>query len=142
MPSPGDKEPRPFVRNDESKRLRAAYSLASAFANATAGFVYVLASQRNMKIHVTIGVLAIALGFLFSISALEWLAIVICIGAVIALECVNTAIESVVDLVSPDYHELAKRAKDCAAAAVFVAAIGAVAVEAIVLVPRIVALVL
>ena len=137
MVSPSGRDPRPFVRNDESKRSKAAYPLASAFSNAGAGFVYALVSQRNMKIHLSIGVIAIVLGVVFSISAFEWLAIVICIGAVIALECVNTAIESLVDLVTPDYHELAKRAKDCAAAAVFVAAIGAVVVEAIVLLPRI-----
>ena len=140
MPSPSAQDPRPFVRNDESKRSREAYPLASAFSNAGAGFVYALVSQRNMKIHLSIGVLAIVLGIAFSISAFEWLAIVICIGMVIALECVNTAIESVVDLVAPDHCELAKRAKDCAAAAVLVAAIGAVVVEAIVLLPRIAAL--
>ena len=137
MPRSSGQDSQPFVRNEESKRSRAAYSLVSAFSNAGEGFTYTLISQRNMKIHLSVGVLAIVLGIAFSISALEWLAIVICIGAVIALECVNTAIESVVDLVTPDHRELAKRAKDCAAAAVLIAAISAVAVEAIVLLPRI-----
>lgn len=130
----------PFVRNDESKREGAAYSLASAFANAGAGFAFAFRTQRNMKIHLAVAVVALALGFAFSIAPAEWLAVVVCIVVVFALECLNTAVESVVDLVSPGYHELAKRAKDCAAAAVFVAAIGAVVVEAVILVPRIVAL--
>lgn len=130
----------PFVRNDDSKRSRAAYSLAAAFANAGSGFGYALHTQRNMKIHLCVAVVAVALGVAFSLSPLEWIAIAICICAVFALECLNTAVESVVDLVSPEYHMLAKHAKDCAAAAVFVAAIGAVAVEAIILLPRIFAL--
>ncbi len=67
-------------------------------------------------------------------------AIVICIVLVLAAECLNTAVESVVDLVSPDYAELAKHAKDCAAGAVLVCALGAVAVAAAVFVPRLAAL--
>lgn len=145
MPSggkrPGPGSGTPFVRNDESKREGAAYSLGSAFANAAKGFAYSLASQRNMKIHLVVGIIAVALGFLFSITAVEWLAVVLCIVVVMALECVNTAIESVVDLVSPDYHPLAGKAKDCAAAAVFLAAIGAVVVEAIIIVPRLLSIV-
>lgn len=131
----------PLVRNDESKRDRERYSLGSAFSNAGAGIVYALRTQRNMKIHLAVGLVAIVLGFVLQIDAASWLAIIVCIALVIALECMNTAIESVVDLVSPRYHELAKRAKDCAAGAVFIAAIGAVVVEAVIILPKLVALV-
>ena len=130
-----------FVRNAASKRAGAGYSLAHAFACAGAGIAFAFRTQRNMKIHALIAAIAVALGFAFSIDAASWLAIIVCIALVIALECVNTAIESVVDLVSPDYHDLAKHAKDCAAGAVYIAAIAAVAVEAVVIVPRVVALV-
>ncbi len=59
----------------------------------------------------------------------------------LAAECFNTALESVVDLVSPEYPELAKHAKDCAAGAVLVCALGAVVVAAAVFVPRLLALI-
>ena len=79
-------------------------------------------------------------GSALGIDAASWAAIVICIVLVLAAECLNTAVESVVDLVSPDYAELAKHAKDCAAGAVLVCALGAVAVAAAVFVPRLAAL--
>ena len=129
-----------FVRNDQHKRDGAHYGLASAFRNAAAGGLFALRTQRNMKIHVAVAVVAIVLGFVFRIDPAEWLAVIISIALVFAAECANTAIESVVDLVSPGYHELAKRAKDCAAAAVFVCALGAVAVEAVIILPRLFAL--
>ena len=64
---------------------------------------------------------------------------VLCIALVMALEIVNTAIESIVDLASPEWHILAKRAKDCAAGAVYLAAFASVVVAAIVFVPRLIA---
>ena len=76
-----------------------------------------------MKIHLGIAVLAVALGFALRIDGASWAAVILCIAAVFAAECVNTAIESVVDLVSPEYHELARRAKDCGAGAVLVFAV-------------------
>ena len=97
-------------------------------------------TQRNMKIHFAVGAAAVLLGAALGIDAASWAAIVICIVLVLAAECLNTAVESVVDLVSPDYAELAKHAKDCAAGAVLVCALGAVAVAAAVFVPRLAAL--
>ncbi len=125
-----------FVRNEETKRSCVAYQLDKAFANAWAGFVTAFTTQRNMKIHVCVAVFVIVVGFAFKISVLEWVAITLCIAAVFAFECVNTALESVVDLVSPAYHTLAKRAKDCAAAAVLVAAMASVVVGALIILPR------
>ena len=64
--------------------------------------------------------------------------IAVCIGVVLAGECINTAIESVVDLVSPEFHELAKHAKDCAAGAVLVESIAALFVAAFIFLPPII----
>ena len=121
-----------FVRNRADKDSRARFSLGRAFSCAWEGVVYTARTQRNMKIHFAVGAAAVLLG--------AALAIVICIVLVLAAECLNTAVESVVDLVSPDYAELAKHAKDCAAGAVLVCALGAVAVAAAVFVPRLAAL--
>lgn len=88
-----------------------------------------------MKIHLAVAVLALVLGFILRIDQVGWLAIVVCIALVISAECINTSIESVVDLVSPDYHEKARIAKDCSAAAVLVLAILSLVVAAFVYIP-------
>lgn len=131
-----------FVRNARDKGAGSRFSLAHAFSCAGAGVVHALRTQRNMKIHAAVAVVAVALGLAFGIEPAEWAAIIVCIGTVFAAECLNTAIEAVVDLVSPGYHELARHAKDCAAGAVFVCAVAAVAVAAAVFLPRIAALAL
>lgn len=125
-----------FVRNEADKKHGSHFSLACAFSCAAAGVIHAVRTQRNMKIHLVVAVLAIVLGFLLGIDAPSWTAIVLVITAVFATECLNTAIEALVDLVSPDYHELARYAKDCAAGAVLICALSAVVVAFIVFVPR------
>ncbi len=98
--------------------------------------IFASARGRNFKVQSAFALLAIALGLGFGIDAASWLAIFVCIGCVLGGECFNTALESVVDLVSPGYHDLAKRAKDCAAGAVLVMSFASVAVAAIIFVPK------
>ena len=132
-----------FVRHageDRSEGKRG-FPLARAFSCAWEGIVYAFVSQRNLKIHSAFALVAVILGFVLDISEAGWLAVVLCIALVMALEIANTAIESVVDLVSPEWHILAKRAKDCAAGAVYFAAFASIVVACIVFVPRIVAFV-
>ncbi len=76
--------------------------------------------EKHFKIHLVATLLCIALGFFLNISAIEWFAILICIGAVLALEMINTAIEHLVDLVEPNYNPKAGAIKDLAAGAVLV----------------------
>ena len=115
-------------------------SLARAFACAFAG-IGNASRGRNFKIECAVGMLAIVLGLAFRISQLEWIAVVICIGLVLGLECANTAIESAVDLAAPHYDELAKRAKDCSAGSVLVASIAALIVGIVLFAPRILAII-
>lgn len=129
-----------FVRNRADKDARARFSLGRAFSCAWGGIAYTTRTQRNMKIHFAVAVAAVVLGVVLAIDALSWAAIAICIAIVLAAECLNTALESVVDLVSPGYAELAKHAKDCAAGAVLVCALCAAVVAAAVFVPRLLAL--
>lgn len=91
--------------------------------------------ERNMRIHAGFAIAACVLGIILGIDPPAWLAIMICICLVFALEILNTALEALVDLVSPEYHELAKRAKDCSAGAVLVCAIGSLIVAAIIFLP-------
>lgn len=117
-----------------------AQSLASSFKCAAAGIVHACKTQRNFKIELGFAGAAIVLGVVFAIDAAKWATIAVCIGAVLAGECVNTAMESVVDLVSPEYHELAKHAKDCAAGAVLVMSLASLAVAAFIFLPSMIGL--
>ena len=78
---------------------------------------------------------AIIAGFVFGVEALEWCALVLCIALVFAAEGMNTAIESLADAVHPDQHPLVGRAKDVAAGAVLLCAIGSAVVGAIIFLP-------
>ena len=115
-------------------------SLAKAFGYAFSG-IAAASRERNFRIELCFAVAAIVLGFAFQISLPEWLAVVICIGAVLGLECINTALEAVVDIASPDFNPLAGRAKDCCAGAVLIMSIAAFIVGFVLFAPRLLALV-
>lgn len=117
------------VKPNRDLAWRIAPNLIISFKYAWAGLRYAFITQRNFRIHVVIGTLAIGLGVFLQLKAVEMAVIGITIGLVLALELLNTAIESVVDLtVKQAYHELAKIAKDCAAGAVLVSAIASLLV--------------
>ncbi len=113
-----------------------AANLFVSFKYAWSGIVYALKTQRNFRIHVSIGTLAICLGIFLHLRSVEIAVISLTSGLVLVMELLNTAIESVVDLtVKQAYHELAKIAKDCAAGAVLVSALTAVVVAGVLLLP-------
>ena len=113
---------------------------AASFRFAFQGLTDLFRTQPNARIHLVITVAALAAGAYLGLSPLEWVAVALCVALVLGLEAVNTALEYLTDLVSPEYHPLAGKAKDAAAAAVLLAAAGAVAVGAIVFLPKIYAL--
>ncbi len=100
----------------------------AGFGYAFAGLWYALRTQRNMWVHVIIAVLAIALGIVLHISAVEFAMIFVAITGVFITEMFNTVFELCVDLASPEYHPLAKIAKDVAAGAVLLSAMLAVVI--------------
>ena len=110
-------------------------SLGSAFKNAWAGIAQA-ARGRNFKIELGFGVVAVVLGVALRIDFAEWAVVCLCIGVVLGGECANTALEALVDLVSPEYHDLARIAKDCAAGAVFITSIASLFVAAFVYLPK------
>jgi diacylglycerol kinase (ATP) len=95
-------------------------SLKRSFLFALQGMRIAFATERNIRIMLAGMVFAIVMGIILRIDAVGWAVIVICSGAVLSTELINTAIETVVDLVSPEFHPLAGRAKDVAAAASWV----------------------
>ncbi|MBF2068040.1 MAG: diacylglycerol kinase family protein [Calothrix sp. C42_A2020_038] len=129
----------PVVSQERQLSWKVASNLLVSFKYAWAGISYAFRTQRNFRIHVCVGTLAIALSLFLHLQAVEIAVIGVTSGLVLALELVNTAIESLVDLtVKQTYHELAKIAKDCAAAAVLVSALVAVLVAATLLLPPLV----
>ncbi len=130
------------VSPDRELSWRVATNLWISFRYAWGGIRYAFRSQRNFRIHVLIGGVAIAASFALHLPTVHIAVIVLTCGAVMAMELLNTALESVVDLtVQQTYHELAKIAKDCAAAAVMIFALVAVAIALLLLLPPFVTLV-
>lgn len=110
-------------------------SILMSFQFAIRGFAYVIRTQRNAKIHCLFFAAVIVMSTFLKVPMAHLATLVLTCGFVIVAEIVNTAIETVVDLASPDHHELAGRAKDVAAGAVFCSALFAVAVGLILLGP-------
>lgn len=110
-----------------------------SFRHAFRGLSDVFRSQPNARIHLLAAATVGGAGFFFGISRSEWLVLIGWMAVVIALEALNTAIEHLTDLVSPGHHRLAGKAKDAAAAAVLVAAIGAAISGIVVFWPKIAA---
>jgi diacylglycerol kinase (ATP) len=92
------------------------------------GIMWAARTQRNLRYHFIISVVVVVLALAFRVSALELIFLALAIALVFFAELVNTAIEVIVDLASPDFHPLARRAKDVAAGAVLVSCVGAVVI--------------
>ena len=107
-----------------------------SFICAVNGLVYTLRTQRNTRIELAATVTVIIAGIWLRIRPVEWALLALTVGVILALEAVNSAIEALVDLVSPEYHELARIAKDCAAGAMLFAVLGALGVAASIFGPR------
>jgi diacylglycerol kinase len=112
-----------------------AVSRAASFGHALAGLAHMLGSQPNARIHSAATLAVIALGLWLGLGRIEWAVLSATVGLVWASECFNTAIESVVDLASPDLHPLARIGKDVAAAGVLVASAAAVIIGLLILGP-------
>ncbi|MCU0471637.1 MAG: diacylglycerol kinase family protein [Arcicella sp.] len=97
------------------------------------GVVELIKSENNFRIHLLAVLVVTITGFWIDFSEAEWLAVIIIMGGVLAFEALNTAIEAVVDLVSPDFHPLAKKAKDVAAGAVLLFVIFALIAAVVIL---------
>ena len=108
-----------------------------SFGHAFRGLAILLRSQHNARIHAVATILVVAAGVLFGFSPVEWALIALAIVCVWVAEALNTAIEFVADLASPEHHPLAGKAKDVAAGAVLVAAIGSLIVGALVFGPHV-----
>lgn len=120
---------RPLLHNRSVSRV-------ASFGHALRGVKLLLVGQVNARLHLLAATLAVLLGAWLGISRIEWALLSAVIGLVLCAEALNTGIEIVVDLVSPQWHRLARDAKDMAAAGVLLASLGALATGAWIFLPR------
>jgi len=93
-------------------------------------------SQRNFIVQLVISGLVAVAGFLFQLTTVEWCIVLLCIAGVLSLELLNSAIEQIVDLISPDYSLFAKQVKDMAAGAVLIGAVVSAIIGLIIFIPK------
>lgn len=106
-----------------------------SFRNAFAGWWFVIRTQRNAWIHTVASIVVILAAFWLQLSLGNWALVIIAIAMVWTAEFLNTALEAVVDLASPDHHDLARIGKDVGAAAVLIAAASSALIGLLVLGP-------
>lgn len=111
-----------------------------SFTCAVHGLAYTLRTQRNTWIEFAAAVVVVVAGVVLHIEPVEWAVLALTVFVILALEAVNSAVEAIVDMVSPNYHELARIAKDAAAGAMLFAVIGSLCVAVAIFGPRILAL--
>lgn len=112
-----------------------------SFGYAWKGIRSFVANEPNAWIELTVAVLTLIAGYFFKIETFEWIAVIFCIGMVLAAEAVNTAIERLVDFVSPEKNSLAGNVKDIAAGAVLICSIAATIIGLIIFLPYIIHLI-
>ncbi len=125
-----------MVSRDEIKK-RGLKRFLLSFKYSIQGLKVAYRDEQSLLIHLVLTTLAVIAGFFFKISATEWLIIVILVTLVLGAELVNTAIEAVVDLVTGEYHELAKYAKDLSSASVFIYSMLSLVGGGIIFIPKI-----
>lgn len=111
-----------------------------SFTYAWKGILTCAGHEQNITFHLVAATVVVVAGFFFNITHTEWMVVMLCIGTVITAELFNSAIERLVDLVSPEWQKIAGEVKDIAAGAVLVTAITAAIVGLIVFLPYVIAL--
>jgi diacylglycerol kinase len=110
-------------------------NILESFRFAFVGLWYALRTQRNTRIHLSIAAAVVVVGLCLNLSHVQWAVLTLTIGFVLVSEMLNTVAETLVDLISPGYHPLAKVVKDVTAGAVLLTAIVSVVVGLLVLGP-------
>jgi diacylglycerol kinase len=120
-----------MANNDQSEL----YSRVKSFQNAFHGWWYVIRTQHNAWIHALVSLVVLSLALWLRLSTNDWAILILAIIMVWIAEFMNTAMEVVIDLYSPDIHPLAKVAKDVSAAAVMLGAVGAIIIGLLIMGP-------
>jgi diacylglycerol kinase len=111
-------------------------SRLESFRFAMNGLLLLLKNEHNSRIHILASIIAIVMGIIMKLDHYEWALLIIVIGAVFLTELLNSSIESLGDLVDPEWNELIMQAKDYSAAAVLISAIVAIVVGGLIFIPK------
>jgi diacylglycerol kinase (ATP) len=125
---------------DLRPRDRFFWGRMQSFRYAAQGFAFMLRTQHNAWIHAALTAIVVSAGAAFRVSLVEWCLLILAMASVWTAESINTALEIIVDIASPDYRPAAGHAKDVGAAAVLLCSIGAATVGAIIFLPHVLAL--
>ncbi|MCI6932883.1 MAG: diacylglycerol kinase family protein [Tenericutes bacterium] len=120
------------------KKVLSIKRLRKSFGYAFKGIDDVIKHEPNMKIHVVVAILVVIMAFILKVSIIEWIILVLLIGAVLAAETINTTIENLVDMYTKEYDEKAKIVKDTAAGTVLILAITSAIIGLIIFIPKII----
>lgn len=120
--------------------MKSPKQLLKSIGHAFTGFFTALKDETSLKIQLTLGVLAIAFAFYFQISSVEWIAVVLCIAAVLSAETMNSAIENLSDKITLEQDPYIKKAKDMGAGAVLVVATASIIIACIIFIPKFMAI--
>ena len=113
------------------------YSVVQAFGYAFRGLGSFFSKEKNGRVQLAIGIVTVILSFMLSISIKEWIAILLCIGLVLSLEMINSALEKLCDLVHPSFHPSVKIIKDISAGAVLWASLISAIIGLLIFLPKI-----
>lgn len=122
-------------RNNKSFGIKRIFA---SVKNSWNGLKVAYKNEQSMYIHLVCTVILLLLSFLLKISLIQWLIIIAIIGLTLVVELINTAIESTVDLVTKEFHPLAKVAKDTASAAEFVLSVTSAIIALMIFVPKLI----
>ncbi len=106
-----------------------------SFGFALDGFLCLLKTEHNFRIHLLAAILVISFGLFFEITKWEWIAVILCISGVISAEAINSSLEKICDVVSPQKNSVIGMAKDMAAFAVLILALAAFAIGCLIFIP-------
>lgn len=124
----------------QTKKFTVSSRLLS-FRNAWAGLIKVTREELNFKIHLCVTIIDIIAGFVLQINTLEWIAIILCIGLVLSMEAMNTAVEHIANYLTSETDSRIKSIKDISAAAVLITSIISVIIGVIIFLPKIILLI-
>lgn len=126
-----------MVSPDRSNKQFGFKRIISSFKNSRNGLKAAYKNEQSMYIHLVCTIILLLFSFLLEISMTQWLIIIAIIGLTLVVELLNTAIESTVDLVTKEFHPLAKIAKDTASAAEFVLSVTSAIIALMIFIPRV-----
>lgn len=112
-----------------------------SMGHALDGISYTISHERNFKIEIFFSIIVTIVSWMLKVSVIEWVVLIFVIGMVLALEMINTSIERCVDLVTKDYKELAKNAKDVSAGAVLIMSMFSVVIGLLIFLPKMIELI-